>query len=170
VRVLCAALPILVTWETSRFCADGHVARIIDYLLALPPCADSFKGLGQIASIILDKFTPYLERVSILALSNLEQLTRESQALLGSLLASLGPVTLHTMSDYLKCPTPILLDDVRLLELMSALLPNLARRIIQGLCGVIDEAVSGKEELLEPILAALTVFPLAGKASRRVFD
>ena len=132
--------------------------------MALPPSKDSFNGLGQIASVILDKFTPYLEKVSTLALSNLEKLTRESQALLGNLLSSLGPVTLHTMSDYLKCPTTILLGDVRLLELTSALLPNLARRIIQGLCGVIDEAVAGKEDLLEPILAALTVFPLSGKS------
>ena len=157
-----AALPILFTWDTSRFVANGHVERVIDHFLSLPPSADTFKGLGQIASIILDKFAPFLDRVGSLALDNLAALTKDAQTLLASLLTSLGPVTLHVMSRYLDSPTAILLQDVRLLELMSALVTSLARRIIQGLCRDIDRAI-GHDDLLEPILAALTVFPLSGE-------
>lgn len=54
-RDLCLALPILTTWDTSRFVAEGHVNRIIKYMMSLPLSEDSLEGLGQTASVVLDK-------------------------------------------------------------------------------------------------------------------
>jgi hypothetical protein len=64
------------------------------------------------------------------------------------------------MTSYLEAPASILLSDVRLLQMLAALLPNLSGNIVQGLCDVIDATVAGADELHESLLSALTIFPL----------
>lgn len=64
------ALPILTTWETSKFCAEGSVDRIIRFMLTLDPI-DSLDGLGQLACVVLEQFAPHLNQVAALALASL---------------------------------------------------------------------------------------------------
>lgn len=76
----------------------------------------------------------------------------------------MGPVTLNTMNRYLQAPPNIILSDVRLLEMSAALLPSLSNQITADLCKIVDDVMDGKGELLEPLLAALAVYPLEGES------
>ncbi|OCF37694.1 hypothetical protein I316_00821 [Kwoniella heveanensis BCC8398] len=170
---LCAALPILATWDTTRFVTAGWLDDTIGFMLSLAHdgrlTASALQGLGQVAGVILHKFEPFLDVVGRTALGVLKEQKRPkeqkaAQKLLARLLASLGPITLNVMVEYLHSSHHILLADVELLEMIATLLPNLTRRIIQTLNGIIDDLLSNKkcdcEWAIEAVLDALNVFPL----------
>lgn len=146
---------------------------------------EAMNGLGQLASIVLDRFEPFLQDVGHIALYALShtkpkpkpraKTQRAAQRLLARLLASQGPTTLNIMIEYLHSPHHVLLEDVELLEMIATLLPNLAKRIIQTLIDIIDELLhhdddDGDDEKdgsggyrRESVLEALNVFPLRGE-------
>ncbi|WVF70243.1 hypothetical protein IAT40_005032 [Kwoniella sp. CBS 6097] len=168
---LCTALPILATWETTRFVRSGLLEDTIDFMLSLVHdarlTAASLQGLGQVAGVVLHRFEPFLEVVGRTALEVLKtqkspREQRAAQKLLGRLLSSLGPITLGVMVEYLRSPHHILLADVELLEMVATLLPNLTRRIIQTLTDIIDDLLKNKKcgYPIEAVLDALNVFPL----------
>ncbi|WVQ77110.1 hypothetical protein IAR50_006793 [Cryptococcus sp. DSM 104548] len=190
---LCSALPLLATWETSLYVDSDWFTTSIQFLLAVdkPLRAKGLKGLGQMASVVLDRFEPFLDEVGEMALGVLDReekpaVQKAAQRLLACLLASQGPTTLDIMIHYLRLPHYILLADVELLEMIATLLPNLARRIIQTLTDIIDdllaekegaemEDVEGKGSRRASVLNALNVFPLsdrdlAAKAQKLVFS
>jgi hypothetical protein len=95
---------------------------------------------------------------------------------LGKLLAALGPITTHTMIEYLQNHPNVLLSDVGLLEMIATLLPNLSKRIITILVEVIDTILTQRSDDCEfskgqgltidelvGVLAALKAFPLNGR-------
>nr|ODN96689.1 hypothetical protein L204_03398 [Cryptococcus depauperatus CBS 7855] len=179
---LCSALPLLATWETSSFVASPFFPKTVEFMLSVPTPlrAGALNGLGQLASVVLDKFEPFLTQVGNMALDVLKEpkkpaTQKAAQKLLARLLASQGPATLDIMIEYLHSPRHILLADVELLEMIATLLPNLARRIVQTLTDIIDDLLAeekgedgesrkmDKEERgygLESVLEALNVFPL----------
>lgn len=147
---------------------------------------EAMNGLGQLASIVLDRFEPFLQDVGHIALYALShtkpkpkprpKTQRAAQRLLARLLASQGPTTLNIMIEYLHSPHHVLLEDVELLEMIATLLPNLAKRIIQTLIDIIDALLhdddddDGDDEKdgsggyrRESVLEALNVFPLRGE-------
>lgn len=149
---------------------------------------EAMNGLGQLASIVLDRFEPFLQDVGHIALYALShtkpkpkpkpraKTQRAAQRLLARLLASQGPTTLNIMIEYLHSPHHVLLEDVELLEMIATLLPNLAKRIIQTLIDIIDallhddddddgddEKDGGGGYRRESVLEALNVFPLRGE-------
>ncbi|KAK8866140.1 hypothetical protein IAR55_001291 [Kwoniella newhampshirensis] len=167
---LCSALPILATWDVTNFVRSSLIHDTVGFMLGLPPAlrAGAMNGLGQVASVVLDRFEPFLERVGGKALDVLTDNEaapkdqKAAQKLLTRLLASLGPMTLEMMIDYLHHPHHVLLADVGLLEMIATLLPNLTGRIIQTLTDIIDDLLSGKfcSYPTEKVLEALNVFPL----------
>ncbi|CAD6575349.1 MAG: hypothetical protein TREMPRED_001360 [Tremellales sp. Tagirdzhanova-0007] len=166
---LCGALPILTTWDTSAFCCGSQVERAVLFMLALPEeiKTHAMDGLGQLASVVLHQFEPFLSIVSPLALDTVKQPNspkhqKAAQRLLGRLLAALGPITLDTFVEYLHCSPSMLLADIGLLEMIATLLPNLARRTIQTLTDIVDDLMSGKSRSYEhqTVLHALSTFPL----------
>ncbi|WVQ82472.1 hypothetical protein IAT38_004601 [Cryptococcus sp. DSM 104549] len=179
---LCSALPLLATWETSTLVEDEVFEGTVQFMMRLPNelRAGAMNGLGQLASVVLDRFEPFLEEVGQTALGALKaqnhpRTQRAAQKLLARLLASQGPTTLEIMIEYLHSPHHVLLADVELLEMIATLLPNLARRIIQTLTDVIDDLLGEKScgYPTESVLEALNVFPLndmdlAARAQRLV--
>ncbi|WRT64368.1 uncharacterized protein IL334_001300 [Kwoniella shivajii] len=173
---LCAALPILATWDTMPFVDSGMMDKTITFMLRLTHAsgeglrAAALQGLGQVAGVVLHRFEPFLTEVGSTALGVLTEQKRPkdqraAQKLLARLLASLGPMTLNVMIEYLHRPHHILLADVELLEMIAILLPNLAKRIIQALTDIIDDLLSNKQCAYptESVLEALNVFPLNDK-------
>ncbi|WVQ61961.1 uncharacterized protein L199_000094 [Kwoniella botswanensis] len=173
---LCAALPILATWDTMSFVENGLMDDTIRFMLGLTQSTGeglrvaALRGLGQVAGVVLHRFEPFLEQVGQTALGVLKEQTRPkdqkaAQKLLARLLASLGPITLDVMIEYLHHPHHILLADVELLEMIATLLPNLAKRIIQTLTDIIDDLLSDKQcgYPTEAVLEALNVFPLTDR-------
>lgn len=151
---------------------------------------EAMNGLGQLASIVLDRFEPFLQDVGHIALYALShtkpkpkpqpkpraKTQRAAQRLLARLLASQGPTTLNIMIEYLHSPHHVLLEDVELLEMIATLLPNLAKRIIQTLIDIIDALLHDDDDddrgdekdgsggyRRESVLEALNVFPLRGE-------
>ena len=53
---LCAALPVLTTWDTSA--RGNQIERAVNFMLALPACHRThvMNGLGQLASVILHQY------------------------------------------------------------------------------------------------------------------
>ncbi|WWC66185.1 uncharacterized protein I206_100086 [Kwoniella pini CBS 10737] len=170
---LCAALPILATWDVMTFGESYLMSDTINFMLGLTDSPEqglrvaSLQGLGQVASVVLHRFEPFLQEVGKTAIRVLkDQKTpkdqKAAQKLLVRLLASMGPITLDVMIEYLHHPHHVLLADVQLLEMIATLLPNLAKRIIQTLTDIIDDILSNKEVRYptEAVLEALNVFPL----------
>ncbi|ODN92024.1 hypothetical protein L198_05696 [Cryptococcus wingfieldii CBS 7118] len=175
---LCSALPLLATWETSLFVDSEWFTMSIHFMLGTKKSlrAEGLKGLGQMASVVLDRFEPFLDEIGEMALGVLDReekpaVQKAAQRLLACLLASQGPTTLDIMIHYLRSPHHILLADVELLEMIATLLPNLARRIIQTLTDIIDDLltekggaeegdVEGRGSRRASVLDALNVFPL----------
>lgn len=144
---------------------------------------EAINGLGQLASIVLDRFEPFLQDVGHIALHALSsshakhKTQKAAQRLLARLLASQGPATLDLMISYLHSPPHVLLEDVHLLEMIATLLPNLAKKIIQTLTDIIDTLLDDDEKdekdggrakrekgcRRESVLEALNVFPLRGE-------
>lgn len=148
---------------------------------------EAMNGLGQLASIVLDRFEPFLQDVGHIALYALShtkpkpkpkprpKTQKAAQRLLARLLASQGPTTLNIMIEYLHSPHHVLLEDVELLEMIATLLPNLAKRIIQTLIDIIDALLHDDDDdgdgekdgsggyRRESVLEALNVFPLRGE-------
>lgn len=148
---------------------------------------EAMNGLGQLASIVLDRFEPFLQDVGHIALHALSSshakrktTQKAAQRLLARLLASQGPTTLDIMISYLHSPPHVLLENVHLLEMIATLLPNLAKRIIQTLMDIIDTLLEDDEKdkkdekgggrakgekgcRRESVLEALNVFPLRGE-------
>lgn len=56
-RALCGALPVLATWDTQRFVDSDRVKITVDFMLGLPVGlrTSSMDGLGQLASVVLDR-------------------------------------------------------------------------------------------------------------------
>ncbi|WVW82548.1 hypothetical protein I302_104559 [Kwoniella bestiolae CBS 10118] len=173
---LCAALPILATWDTMTFTETHLMDETIRFMLDLTASTGeglrraALQGLGQVAGIVLHRFEPFLKEVGETALGVLKEQKRPkdqkaAQKLLARLLASLGPITLDVMIEYLHSPHHILLADVELLEMIATLLPNLAKRIIQTLTDIIDDLLSQKSCCYptEAVLEALNVFPLTDR-------
>nr|XP_018999660.1 uncharacterized protein I203_07857 [Kwoniella mangroviensis CBS 8507]OCF63121.1 hypothetical protein I203_07857 [Kwoniella mangroviensis CBS 8507] len=173
---LCAALPILATWDTMSFVENGLMDDTIRFMLGLSQSTGeglrvaALRGLGQVAGVVLHRFEPFLEEVGQTALGVLKEQTKPkdqkaAQKLLARLLASLGPITLDLMIEYLHHPHHTLLADVELLEMIATLLPNLAKRIIQTLTDIIDDLLSDKQcgYPTEAVLEALNVFPLTDR-------
>lgn len=54
---MCGALPILTTWDTPTFVEGKRVGLIVDFMLGLPTDlhTHAMKGLGQLASVVLDR-------------------------------------------------------------------------------------------------------------------
>lgn len=145
---------------------------------------EAMNGLGQLASIVLDRFEPFLQDVGHIALHALSsshakhKTQKAAQRLLARLLASQGPATLDIMISYLHSPPHVLLEDVHLLEMIATLLPNLAKKIIQTLTDIIDTLLEDNEKdekdggrakrekgcRRESVLEALNVFPLRGES------
>ncbi|OXG92409.1 hypothetical protein C345_05935 [Cryptococcus neoformans A2-102-5] len=213
---LCSALPLLATWDTAEFVESGLFERTVGFMSGVAMAGsglgegegegegkgeglevEAMNGLGQLASIVLDRFEPFLQDVGHIALYALShtkpkpkpraKTQRAAQRLLARLLASQGPTTLNIMIEYLHSPHHVLLEDVELLEMIATLLPNLAKRIIQTLIDIIDELLhhdddDGDDEKdggggyrRESVLEALNVFPLrdndlAARAQKLVLE
>ncbi|WWD17654.1 hypothetical protein CI109_102095 [Kwoniella shandongensis] len=179
---LCSALPILATWDMMNFVTTDLLRKTVQFMMDLPTDlrAGSMKGLGQIASVVLNRFEPFLDVVGGMALDVLTEGRapkdqKAAQKLLTRLLACLGPITLNIMIGYLRQPHHILLADVSLLEMIATLLPTLTGKIISTLADIIDDLLSGKQcgYPTEAVLEALNVFPLddrdlAARAQRLV--
>ena len=56
-EALCAALPILATWETTAFVAGHQIADSVEFMLGLNGGmrTKALEGLGQLASVVLDR-------------------------------------------------------------------------------------------------------------------
>lgn len=56
-QALCGALPILTTWDTPSFVEDHRIGVIVGFMTDLPLALrpDAMKGLGQLASVVLDR-------------------------------------------------------------------------------------------------------------------
>jgi hypothetical protein len=56
-KAMCTALPVLTTWETTDFVAGTQVTDIVDFMMGLDETmiVGAFDGLGQTASVILDR-------------------------------------------------------------------------------------------------------------------
>lgn len=203
---LCLGLPVLATWDTSEF---ERTVRFMSgmALMGVDPSkgsngiqmngkqegeeetteglgVEAMNGLGQLASIVLDRFEPFLQDVGHIALHALSsshakhKTQKAAQRLLARLLASQGPATLDIMISYLHSPPHVLLEDVHLLEMIATLLPNLAKKIIQTLTDIIDTLLEDDEKnekdggrakgekgcRRESVLEALNVFPLRGES------
>nr|XP_018267383.1 uncharacterized protein I303_01369 [Kwoniella dejecticola CBS 10117]OBR89541.1 hypothetical protein I303_01369 [Kwoniella dejecticola CBS 10117] len=165
---LCAALPILATWDTMSFVGTHLMSDTVGFMLGTMGSDEegltvaSLQGLGQVASVVLHRFEPFLQEVGTTALSVLKETKtpkhqKAAQKLLARLLASMGPITLDVMIEYLHFPHHVLLADVELLEMIATLLPNLAKRIVQSLTDIIDDLLT---DPTEAVLEALNVFPL----------
>lgn len=192
---LCSALPLLATWDTAQFVESPLFERTVGFMSGMAMDSseslgegegeiDAMNGLGQLATIVLDRFEPFIQDIGHIALHALShaksgakpKTQRAAQHLLARLLASQGPTTLHIMVEYLHSPHHVLLDDVELLEMIATLLPNLAKRIVQTLTDIIDALLHDGEEKKkgdddsggkgdreyrrESVLEALNVFPL----------
>ncbi|KAL0241969.1 hypothetical protein I308_106143 [Cryptococcus tetragattii IND107] len=208
---LCLGLPVLATWDTSEFVESSEFERTVRFMSGMALMGvdrgkgsngiqvngkmgkakeetaeglgvEAMNGLGQLASIVLDRFEPFLQDVGHIALHALlssshtkhKATQKAAQRLLARLLASQGPTTLDIMISYLHSPPHVLLEDVHLLEMIATLLPNLGERIIQTLTDIIDtlledddkdekDGVRAKGEKgyrRESVLEALNVFPL----------
>lgn len=209
---LCLGLPVLATWDTSEFVESSEFERTVRFmsgmaLMGVDPSkgsngiqmngkqegeeetteglgVEAINGLGQLASIVLDRFEPFLQDVGHIALHALSsshakhKTQKAAQRLLARLLASQGPATLDLMISYLHSPPHVLLEDVHLLEMIATLLPNLAKKIIQTLTDIIDTLLEDDEKdekdggrakrekgcRRESVLEALNVFPLRGES------
>lgn len=212
---LCLGLPVLATWDTSEFVESSEFERTVRFMSGMALMGvdrgkgsngiqvngkmgkakeetaeglgvEAMNGLGQLASIVLDRFEPFLQDVGHIALHALlssshtkhKATQKAAQRLLARLLASQGPTTLDIMISYLHSPPHVLLEDVHLLEMIATLLPNLGERIIQTLTDIIDtlledddkdekDGVRAKGEKgyrRESVLEALNVFPLRGES------
>jgi hypothetical protein len=56
-QALCGALPILATWDTQAFVESHRVHASVEFMLGLPVGLrqDTLGGLGQLASVVLDR-------------------------------------------------------------------------------------------------------------------
>jgi len=56
-RALCGALPVLATWDTQSFVDSSRVEVTVAFMLGLPLSlrTSSLDGLGQLASVVLDR-------------------------------------------------------------------------------------------------------------------
>lgn len=56
-QALCRALPILATWDTQAFVESHRVHASVEFMLGLPVGLrqDTLGGLGQLASVVLDR-------------------------------------------------------------------------------------------------------------------
>ncbi|KIR78890.1 hypothetical protein I306_04100 [Cryptococcus gattii EJB2] len=193
---LCLGLPVLATWDTSEFVESSEFERTVRFMSSMALIyvdrakrlgVEAMNGLGQLASIVLDRFEPFLQDVGHIALHALSSshakrktTQKAAQRLLARLLASQGPTTLDIMISYLHSPPHVLLENVHLLEMIATLLPNLAKRIIQTLMDIIDTLLEDDEKdkkdekgggrakgekgcRRESVLEALNVFPLRGE-------
>lgn len=59
-NALCSALPILTTWETGLFCKGRELTKAVDFMLSLQGPSEIYgmDGLGNIATVVLDKSVP----------------------------------------------------------------------------------------------------------------
>jgi hypothetical protein len=56
-QALCGALPVLATWDTQGFVDSPRLRATVDFMLGLPAelKIESMDGLGQLASVVLDR-------------------------------------------------------------------------------------------------------------------